>query len=344
MKSPRITFFCQVDTNVLQALFALPDIVDLATMNASVCLGLVDLSDGRAEVVQRLNRAGVPVIAWLLLPQNQEHGLNLEDQVEAASRYAAFKEWTIRHDLNWSGIGLDFEADYSLMQEIVRLTSRPWKLAWLLIRRSLRVRRFSRTVDAYRALMAQIHSDGYPVESYQFPFIVDERLIHSTFLQRALGIFDMPVNKEVLMVYSSFVRPNGAGLIWSYGRRAEALALGSTGEEAEVMRGPNALDPHPLTWEELARDLRLAWVFTNDIYLFSLEGCVRQGMLPKLKNFDWDQPILEPTDSTIKIDAWRNTLRSALWIFVHPLAILSGLLGLGLLWLWLRRRKKPGAR
>jgi hypothetical protein len=37
-------------------------------MQASISLGLLDLSPLRAAVVHKLNEAGIPVVAWLLLP------------------------------------------------------------------------------------------------------------------------------------------------------------------------------------------------------------------------------------------------------------------------------------
>jgi len=78
------------------------------------------------------------------------------------------------------------------------------------------------------------------------------------------------------MLYTSFLRRLGPGLLWSYGPEAEAIALGTPGG------GPD-IDGHPqmpaLSWEEFARDLRLARHFTDLIDVHSLEGCVWQGFL-----------------------------------------------------------------
>ena len=50
-------------------LFAPGDLIrGLRRLNASVALGLVDLSDERARIVQKLNEEGIPVSAWVLLP------------------------------------------------------------------------------------------------------------------------------------------------------------------------------------------------------------------------------------------------------------------------------------
>ena len=85
---------------------------------------------------------------------------------------------------------------------------------------------------AYAALVDRIHADGYRVENYQFPLIADERRAGSTLLQRLLGLVEVPTDREVWMLYSSFMRTLGPGLLWSYGPEAQAVAAGST----EVVR------------------------------------------------------------------------------------------------------------
>lgn len=85
------------------------------------------------------------------------------------------------------------------------------------------------------------------------------------------------------MLYSSFIRTLGPGLLWTYGPEADAIAVGTTGG------GPD-IEGHPqmpvLSWEEFARDLRLARHFTDQVYVHSLEGCVWQGFIGRLGTFD----------------------------------------------------------
>jgi hypothetical protein len=339
VKNPHLTFFCELDAKVLQALFTLPDLVTLGELQASISLGILDFSPERAEVVRRLNEAGIPVIAWLLLPKEQGYWFNLDNCAEASQCYDAFQTWTTQYGLKWDGVGLDIEPDIALVQEFTCLRPTRGRLLWKLVQRIYDFRRLGRARKTYRTLLARIQADGYPVESYQFPFVVDERKVRSTILQRAIGIFDIPVDKEVLMLYSSFVRPYGPGLIWSYAQRAQAVAVGSTGGGVVLGQEGSLLNLTPLSWEEFARDLRLAWVGTDEIYVFSLEGCVRQGFLSRLANFEWDQPILEPVEVAVRVDAWRKALGSALWMFAHPVAMAAAVSGfLGLI-LWLRRRR-----
>ena len=76
--------------------------------------------------------------------------------------------------------------------------------------------------------MEQIHADGWQAENYQFPLIADERQAGSALLQR-LALVDAATDCEVWMLYSSFLRPLGPGLIWAYGPQAQAIAVGTTG-------------------------------------------------------------------------------------------------------------------
>ncbi len=73
---PRITFFCELDSARLEILFSDPSVMDtLGRLNARLSLGLVDMAPVRARLVQRLNEAGVPVDAWLLLHRDQGYWL-----------------------------------------------------------------------------------------------------------------------------------------------------------------------------------------------------------------------------------------------------------------------------
>lgn len=112
-----------------------------------------------------------------------------------------------------------------------------------------------------------------------------------------------------------------------------AVGVGSTGGGVDI----DLMDTGPLDWSELARDLRLAWHWCDDIYVFSLEGCVQHGYLTQMKSFDWDAPMLFPTGQAKLVGRWRRFLHSILWISAHPLVVLLGLVG-GV-WLLARLRR-----
>lgn len=327
MPVPRLTFFCELETLPLASLLNERLIADLRDMQASLSLGILDLSPERAAVVSRLNQAGVPVIAWLLLPKEQGYWFNLYNAPQAAQRYQEFKAWTDEYGLIWNGVGLDIEPD---IREMAQIATRNWKALPGILRRMLDFRGQRQARQVYEALVEQIRSDGYRVDSYQFPLIADERQAGSAFLQRLAGLVDLSVDREVWMVYTSFVRPNGAGLLASYTPEAQSVGLGSTGGGVELDFGELRLQP--LTWEELARDLRLAWYWCDDLHIFSLEGCVQQGFIQPLKSFTWDAPILLPHSSLARVNGWRRALRSSLWVVSHLAVIVLALTGVFLVW------------
>ena len=313
MNKPVLTFFCELENNPLQKLFETSELIpELKTLNAHVSLGILDLSPERADIVRRLNRENIPVHAWLLLPKDQGYWFNLDNVDQAYHRYEQFQAWSREYDLQWEAIGLDIEPDYRVIEYLRHGT---WYGAWYLARQAFNRRRGSYGRQAYQLLVNRIHRDGYQVESYQIPLIVDERRAHSSLIQRLLGIVDLTVDREVLMLYSSFVRPMGDGYLWSYAFDAQAIGVGSTGGGVDLEGVANT---RPLSWAELQRDLLLAYQHTNYIYIFSLEGCVHQGFLPLIREMDWQQKPALPLRAAEKIEHWRRWGRRALWGLSHP--------------------------
>jgi hypothetical protein len=334
---PKLTFFCELDAVALQALFSGPQIIEnLCALGAGVSLGLRDLSPERAEVVQRLNAAKIPVVAWLLLPEAQGYWFNLDNAPEAIAFYADFRAWTKVNGLQWDGVGLDIEPD---MREMKKLFAGDRRALVTLLRRLMDAERFKRAREHYTGLIAQIRADGYRVDEYAIPFVVDERRAGSQLVQRLFGLVDLEVDREVLMLYSSFMRPFGHGLLWSYAPSAESVAVGSTGGGVTV-GGADQIPP--LTWDEFTRDLHLAHAWSDDIHVFSLEGVVRQGFLSRLLTFDWDVPVTPPLREFRQVERARQALRAVLWASVHPGIVFAGMITL--LWLIFRLTHRRSSR
>lgn len=345
MGAPHLTFFCELDSQSLQALLTDSLISDLVELKAAVSLGILDHSPERAEVVRRLNEAGIPVTAWLLLPREQGYWFNLRNADLAAQSYAELKRWTEANSLSWQAVGLDIEPD---INELERLSAGKLRMLPMLLKRAVQGEVLRNGQRAYHQLSDQIRADRYRVESYQFFLIADERLARSTLVQRVTGIVDIPVDREVWMLYTSFWRSTnperggllGPGMLNSYGPEADAIGLGSTGGGVETHIG----DQRPLSWDEFARDLRLAYYWTQEIYIFSLEGCVRQGFLEKLKDFIWDQPILLPEVSTDRVNDWRKAFQGVLWFSTHLQWVLGFSAAVGFFICALRRLLKQRGR
>jgi hypothetical protein len=210
---------------------------------------------------------------------------------------------------------------------------RPWGLVPMLVPRLLDRARPTRSKLAYRRLIEQMRADGWRVENYQFPLIADERQAGSTLLQR-LALVDVATDREVWMLYSSFMRALGPGLIWSYGPEAAAIGVGTTGGGPDI---PGSLQMPTLTWEELGGDLRLARYFCDQILIHSLEGCVWQGFLHRLRSFEWAD-VEGPPAGARAAKALRKTLRTALWASAHPWPVLA--ITASSAWLIWRRSRK----
>lgn len=326
MISPRLTFFCELATGPLEELFAAPEtLATLRALGAGVSLGLLDLSPERAGIVRHLNAAGVPVTAWLLLPEADGYWFNADNAPQAAQRYGAFRAWTLEHGLQWERVGLDIEPDLRLLREVLSGKAGAW---FTLARRACDRDRLPRAAAAYAALAARIRADGFPVESYHLPFIVDERRAGSLLLRRLLGLVEVETDREVLMLYSSLFGVRGGGFLWSYAADADQIAVGSVGGGVALPGGGP-----PLDWAGFSRDLRLAWLWKQELYIFSLEGCARQGFLSRLPNFDWAATPPSPLDAARRVDLLRGGLRAGLRLSRYPLPVLAGLAaGSWLLW------------
>lgn len=277
---PALTFFNEQDTPALAGTFRPEVHASLRRLEARVAMGLKDLSDERAYVVRSLLDDGVPVTGWLLLPRDQGYFATLENVDAVCAGVERFFEWRARHHLAIDRLGLDFEppiADLDVLMAKPLVTMPRW-----LARRGRRA-----LVDAakrrYQALIGELRARGLEVETYQFPFLLDDRAVRSDFWQRMLGALDVEADHEVVMLYSSLMGPVGYGLLQAYASQARGIAVGSTG---------GGIDPFPkLSAVELHRDLRLAARHTRHVSVFSLEGCVSRQLLDGLISMDWDEPL-----------------------------------------------------
>jgi hypothetical protein len=328
VEHPQLNFACQMETAALQSLFSDPDVIgDLRHLNAGVTLSLIDLSPGRAQVVRQLNSAGIPVTAWLALPGQQGYYLNASNAAQAEVRFTEFQKWTIDSGLRWSGIGLDIEPNLQEFSSIGRAASAALK-------RLVDSNTVTRARIAYTAFIARIEAAGYRVETYQFPFIADERDVHSTLLERLFGIVDVRGDGEVLMLYSSFNRTADSALIWQYGPSAQRIVVGITAGDPQpgVRRGT-------LSWEELSHDVIVASHFSPVVGIYNLEGCVRRGLLAQLIAFDWNQPVIISADQNRQVIRLRARVQAALWTLSRlPYFALAMLLADA--WLLLRHRRR----
>ena len=332
--TPTLWFACDGATSDLERMLSQTGVIsDLQTLKEGVSLSLSELSEGRAQIILKLNQAEIPVTAWLSLPGEEGYYLNASNAQAAMARFKEFERWTATYGLRWASIGLDIEPNIQDFEAFGK--GHKWHIVLVIIGRYFNTGRIKRAKKSYAELIREMHRNGYTVETYQYPFIADERRVHATLLERISGIVDIRADREALMLYTSFNPRLDSALIWVYGPEAQAIAVGST-------TGSDA-DPRfrPLNWEEFSRDLLVARHFSSIIGVYSLQGCIQQGFLARLKTMNWDQSVAIPADAVQKAERLRGRIQRVIWIGSRLPYAATVILALLVPWLGavLRRRK-----
>jgi hypothetical protein len=337
--SPGVVFATEGETKELSAILARPKVIpELEGLHAGIALAIPEFTPERARLVQKLNEAGIPVTAWLALPKDEGYYLNASNAMGAAARFAGFEKWSAEYELGWAGVGLDIEPN---IQEFAAFwNGHKLGLAWLFFKRYFEMARVKRARREYAALIRKMQADGYPVETYQFPFLADERKEHTTVLERLTGIVDVRGNVEVLMIYTSFHPSLDSAMIWAYGSEAQAIAVGVTN------RAANAPGFRPLDWDAFWRDMIVASHFTHTIGVYNLEGCAEQGFLPRMEKLNWDQAVTIPAAAAQSALVIRGRVQTVLWLLAHLLYFAAAFLVaiLCAVWWWVVRRRTRSMR
>jgi hypothetical protein len=317
---PHLIFACDLNTESAETLFSRPDVLkDLKDLRAEIALSLPDYDSGRAKIVRQLNQDDIPVTAWLVMPSKLGYYFNANNATQAPGRFSDFETWTSIYGLRWASVGLDIEpelTDFAVVQN-----GSKWKFLEKILWRSLSWERKRKALEArqiYDSLIRRIKKDGFSPQTYQLLFLSDERKAQSTILERVFGIVPVSGSMESLMVYSSF-NHIGPGLVYSYGKEAQSLTIGSTGSSDDTAVNKKF---NPLNWDEFSNDLICASHFTHIIGVYNLQGCVHQGFLSRLPSFDWNQTIIIPAQSINKVNHFRRVVGVIIWFISYWIYIL----------------------
>ena len=325
--NPVISFFNETKSPELVQLFQDKSIIsNLQKLHAQVRMGILDLTDERAQIISELNKAAVPVFAWLLLPEDKGYWFNSGNGEAAIQRYQEVKKWADDHKLVFSGIGLDLELDYN---DAKLIKSNPWKLIAKIPARLYSKMELEKGRKDYTELIRLIKSDHYQVESYYASFIKDEVALHQTSIQQATKFLDIQTDKEIPMLYSSFMG-NADGLIKIYGidLKLEAVALGSTGG------GVDTTLPS-LSYDQLLHDINIASKQAKEVHIFSLEGCVRKGYLERLVDYKYDSSLVLDPIQIKSVSNLQKTFKRVSTILTYPTLLFSAILLILALIIWL---------
>ena len=319
----------------MQALFADPTtIAALRALHAQVAVALPDYSAERAQVVRMLNQQQIPVIAGLTLQTKDGPYFNADDAAEAPAQYAAFETWSRQNGLHWTAVGLDIEPNFT---QLAALKNHPWRVITMVFRNSFDGERMDRAQQIFSALIRQIQSQGYSVETFTLPYGPVENNFHTDLLDRLLGTFDVRSNENYLMIYTSYARPVGSSIILDLGPSAQSIAVGITDGPPPAGSGFG-----PLNWDEFSSDLLVASHFTRHIGVYNLEGCVSQGYLPRLESMNWSASVVLPAASISRAERHIMAFGIALWIAAHFLYFVAAalLILILLVWRWRIRRHR----
>jgi hypothetical protein len=319
-EKPTISFFCELDGKRFAELLSDTSLVnELAEMKVSLRVGLPDFAPERATVLQSLNKAGIPLIAWLLLPEEEGYWFNMKNGEKALARYEEFKKWTSVNNLKWDGIGIDLELD---INEIKLAFKNPLKAAWRAYKRLYDNRSLESGKEIFRELIARMEGDGNMVESYIIPVIYDEREKGTTSFQKLFGIVDIETRKEIPMLYTSAM--GNPGIIPVYYREGMAVGLGSTGGGVTI----EGIQAPEISWENLERDLLIASGLTDEMVIFCLESSAERGFIQKIKAIDFASPAPDITAEEKSFSKAHRWIRFFLVILDHPLFLTIGVLAI----------------
>lgn len=311
----------------LKALFADTTLIPtLQTLGAEIRMGMLDLSPERAEVLHRLNESGIPVVAWLLLPEEQGYWFHSGNGEVAIERYRAIKQWADAEGILFKGIGIDLELD---MNDVKLAQSDPWALIRQLPGRLYDKRPIEEGRRVYQRLLGLIEQDGYPVESYYASFVKDETNIGTTSIQQLTKFLDVKMDKEIPMLYTSFMgNPYGLLKVYALDLNLQYVALGSTGGGVDTTL-------NTLTWEQLAHDIRVVAPTVKEIHIFSLEGCIWKGYLPRLVDFDYSVPVVPNEKEVEAAKSMQQMFIRASKVLSHPTLLFGSVVLVVILFLWI---------
>lgn len=310
---PHVTYIYDMPASHIAAFWTDTLITSIAQSQFRLCIALRDLSDERATLVSRLNRAQIPVVAWLV--RDDADPVREYDMHAAAALRARYDEvaaWTRQHALQWDAIGIEVSAD---VRSAVHFGDTPTVDTAALLSRISNRWHIDAATNAYDALLQQIRADGYTVESYELPFVRDDRVSGTTLARRLLGLPAIAADRVVVRLHSSQSRPYGPGLIAAYAPECAAVSIGDL----------TAHDNNqPLSAMEFWRDLQhLSGCGVPHIYIAGMPTVIANGWHDELLGGAWLRRTLPPRDEIHhQVARMRAGVRALLWAGARPQVLL----------------------
>jgi hypothetical protein len=116
----------------------------------------------------------------------------------------------------------------------------------------------------------------------------------------------------------------------------EQLGLPHGGSIDGVPDIPGHSQVPSLAWDELERDLLLANRFCDDLFIRSLEGCVKHGFFGRISSIDSEEQV-GPLDGARTASGIGGLLTVGLWTSAHPALTPGGVVASACMWSRARR-------
>lgn len=313
-QQPIVTYICDMPDDALANFWSDEVYAHLSINHMRISMAMRDTSDIRAEIVRRLNRQRIPVVAWIVPDEHAPaRDYRMHDADAFKERYQHIKQWSVAQGLRWDAIGIDIEPD---VRDTVRFGDDPKVDYQTLIQRFGDRWHIDEATNRYQTVMALIHADGHTSESYEVPFVRDDRVSQSTVARRLLGLPDLAAHHTVVRLCSSTARPYGPGLIATYAPEYTAVIIGNVDDRD----GAN----HPLSLAELLRDVaHVAACGVKHIYITEMAHIFTRGWHEHIAQPTWLRQPLPVADETHRqVARMRAGLRALLWAGARPAVLL----------------------
>ncbi len=251
-------------------------------------------------------RMGIPVNAWLLLPEEQGYWFNEENFAQASDYVYEFLDWIEQRHIPLEWIMFDMEMSVDKIRAMRE--GGLFEVVIPTLKENVDPEQYERSTQAYAELVRKVQERGYRVTAAAYPMVLDDLRDDDFEIQDAFNtpIVGVAFDEIYFMVYrSTFVQllgiTPGPDLVYQYALEARqhfgeagVIALGIVGTIGMVSE-EGYTEP-----AQLAVDIAAARAGGSArVYIFSLDGMLATGALDAWMILAGTPPrVPEPDDAT----------------------------------------------
>ena len=288
----------KVENEQLPVIAAYPEV--------AICLAIRAEQSQSPELESLLRTAaslGIPIIAWMLLVEDDGYWFSEENLSLARTHVFEFVDWIEENDipLEWLMFDMEMSLEKTRLLEQGDLVG----VTIPMLRDNIDMEAYNQATEDYAQLVRDLQNRGYVVTAAAYPFILDDLLDGDREIQDAFNtpIEDVPFDEIYFMAYrTSFetllgVQP-GPYLVYEYGLEAKQsfgsrgiIGLGTIGRVGMISE-QGFQKP-----SELAEDIAAVRVGGNErVFIFSLDGMASLGPLESWLDLHGTKPSIPEKD------------------------------------------------